>query len=391
MRTRRMNRLGIGLVGAAFLVGAVLVPGIANAQVAQHAFGTGVQFQSYSFAEALGAEVANLTLIPVAYTVPLGDKFSLDMYSAYANGAVEKGGVTYTLQGPVDTRVRASYQVTPWAVFTALFNIPTGNSAHDAEEAVVASVLSTDILGFQEASWGTGGAVTTGLASAYQAGDWGVGIGASYRLSNGFEPTEGETLTYQPGNEIRIRLGMDRNVGETGKLTGGFTFQNFSEDQYEDAITQDMRNLFQAGNRMRGDLSYAFRTGRSTWALYGVNVWRESGDAFLDLVDAQGTLIGDSTVTVGSQNLLIVGINGSTPVGSAFRIRPALDFRYQSKEEGVGEGWLVGAGTDIPLQLFGAYDIFPRGKFSWGALKAATGETETLWGVELGFTLRWRR
>lgn len=390
MGTLRMNRLGVGLVGVAFLLGAVLVPGTVNAQVGQHVFGTGAQFQSYSFAEALGAEVANLTLIPVAYTFPLGDKFALDMYSAYAHGAVEKGGFTYTLQGPVDTRIRAVYQVTPWAVFTALVNIPTGNSAHNAEEAVVASVLSTDILGFQEASWGTGGAVTTGFASAYDAGDWGIGIGGSYRLSNGFEPTEGEALTYQPGNEIRIRLGIDRNVGESGKLTVGFTFQNFSEDQFERS-TGDMQNLFQAGNRMRGDLSYAFRTGRSTWALYAVNVWRESGDAFLDMVDAQDIIVGDTTVAVGSQNLLIVGINGSTPVGSTFRIRPALDFRYQTREEGNGEGWIVGAGMDIPLRLFGAYDIFPRGKFSWGALKAVTGETETLWGMELGFTLRWRR
>jgi hypothetical protein len=391
MGTPTINRLGCGLMGTALMAGALLVPGMANAQVSRHAFGTGAQFQSYTFAEALGADVANLTLIPLAYTLPIGEKFALDLYGAYANGSVEREGFTYTLQGPVDTRVRAVYQVTPWAVFTALFNLPTGNSSHNSEEAVVASVLSTDILGFQEANWGTGGAVTAGLASAYQAGDWGVGIGASYRLSNGFEPMEGEALTYQQGNEIRIRLGMDRNVGETGKLTAGFTFQNYSEDQYEDAATQDMKNLFHAGNRLRGDLSYGFRTGRSTWALYGVDVWRESGDAFLDLVDSQGTVVGDTTVTEGSQNLLIVGVNGSTPIGSFFRIRPSVDFRYQSKEDEVGEGWIVGAGADIPLRLFGAYDIFPRAKYSYGALKAATGETETLWGIELGFTLRWQR
>jgi hypothetical protein len=384
MGTRLMNRPISGRLGATLLVAATLVPGTVNAQATQHVFGTGAQFQSYSLHEDLGAKVANLTLIPVAYSLPVGEKLSLDMYGAYANGAVEKGGSTYTLQGPVDTRVRAAYQITPWAVITAMANFPTGNSSHDAEEAVVASVLATDILGFQEANWGTGAAFTAGFASAYQSGDWGLGIGASYRLSNGFEPTEDQPLIYEPGDEVRVRVGLDRNVGEGGKFTAGFTFQNFSEDLYDD------RNLFQAGNRMRGDVSYAFRTGRSTWAMYGLNVWRESGDVFQDLVNAQNVVIGDTTMAVGSQNLLIVGINGSTPLGSSLRVRPAVDFRYQTREEETGEGWLLGAGLDVPLRLFGSYDLFPRARFSFGSLRAATGESESLWGLELGATFRWR-
>ena len=192
------------------------------------------------------------------------------------------------------------------------------------------------------------------------------------------------SVTYEPGDEVRVRVGLDRNVGENGKLTLGATYQNFSEDQY------DGRNLFQPGNRLRGDLSYAFRRGRSTWALYAVNVWREAGDAFLDLVDAAGAVLGDTTVTVGSQNLFIAGLTGSTPLGSSLRIRPSLDFRYQTREEENGEGWLVGGGLDIPIQSSGNLEMYPRAKISFGSLKAFTGESETLWGVELGLTLRWR-
>jgi hypothetical protein len=384
MATERMNGLGPGLVGALSLALTLGAPLGLRAQLSPHAFGTGVQFQSYSLSEALGAEVATLTLIPVAYALPVGDRFGLELYGAYANGSVEKGGVTYTLQGPVDTQIRASYQASPWAVLTALVNVPTGNSTHDAEEAVVASVLSTDVLGFREANWGTGAAFTAGLATAHQAGDWGLGIGVSYRLSNGFEPTEGSNLTFQPGNEVRVRLGLDRNVGEDGKFTMGLTFQNFSEDQY------DGRNLFQAGNRFRIDASYALRAGRSTWALYAVNVWREAGDAFLDLVNPQGTIVGDSTLVIGSQNLLVLGINGSAPVGSTLRVRPSAELRYQSREEGNGEGWIMGAGADVPLRLSGSFDLFPRAKLLFGSLTAVSGQSESLWGLELGFTLRWQ-
>ncbi|MFC1574535.1 hypothetical protein ACFL5A_02770 [Gemmatimonadota bacterium] len=382
-----MNRCsGLAML---LLVGAFSAPTGAMGQNNPHAFGTGVQFQSFTFDEGLGASVANLTLIPMAYTLPMGDVFTVDFYGAYAMGAVEKenaDGVaeTFELIGMVDTRLRASLQVAPWAVFTAAVTIPTGNSAHDNNEAAVASVLSTDILGFREANWGTGAAVTGGLATAYQGGKWGLGLGASYRYSNGFKPTDGVDLTYQPGNEIRVRVGVDRNVGEGGKFTAGFTWQNYSEDLYDD------RNLFKAGSRFRGDMSMAFRTGRATWALYAANVWREQGDAFLDLVDAAGTVVGDTTVTVGHQNLLVAGLSGSAPLGSVLRIRPALEFRYQTREEEDGEGWIAGAGADIPLRFFGAMDAFPRGKFYWGQLMAPTGEKVSLWGVEAGVTLRWR-
>jgi hypothetical protein len=372
------------LVGVFVIIPGLLLPPSVFGQTAQHALGGGVQFQRYSFNEALGAGAASLTLIPLAYTLPVGRSFDLEFYSAYAKGSVEKGGYAYTLQGPVDTRLRARVQLSPWAVFTALVNIPTGKSTHDEEEAVVASVLSTDILGFQEANWGTGTGVTAGLATAHQSGVWGIGFGASYRLSTGFEPTEGSDLTFEPGDEIRLRLGVDRSVGETGKFTAGVTAQNFSEDQY------DGRNLFQAGNRLRLDASYAFRSGRSTWAFYAVDVWREAGDAFMDLVNPDGDIVGDTTLVVGSQNLLILGVNGSTPLGATVRIRPSLDVRYQTRAEGNGEGWIIGAGGDLPLRAFGSLDMFPRGKLLFGSLSDVSGVSQGLWGVELGLTIRWR-
>jgi len=226
--------------------------------------------------------------------------------------------------------------------------------------------------------------VTAGFAAAHDAGSWGVGIGASYRLSTGFEPTEGIDLTFEPGDEIRLRLGVDRSVGESGKLTLGFTFQNFAEDQY------DGTNLFQAGNRLRFDASFGFRSGRSTWAVYAVDVWRESGDAFLDLVDPQGTTFADNTLDTGSQNLLLLGVNGSVPLGATLRLRPSLDFRYQTREQEDGEGWIVGAGADLPLHLFGSFDLFPGAKVLLGSLRAPLGDSQGLWGAELGFTLRWR-
>ncbi len=381
--SRRAVRLRAPVALLGFVLPLVFGPRAATAQEPGHSMGTGIHFQSYSFDEALGTDVANLTLLPVAYTLPLGGRVSVDLYGAYALGSVEKEGVEYTLQGPVDTRLRASVRLAPWAALTAAVNLPTGESTHSAEEAVVASVLSTDVLGFREATWGTGSSVTTGLALARQAGEWGVGVAGSYRLASGFEPREGQDLTYEPGDEVRIRVAVDRNVGEAGTFTAGLTIQSFARDEY------DGRNLFQAGNRFRGDVSYAFRTGRSTWALYATDVWREEGDRFLYYQGDPGAE-PDSTLVVGSQNLLMAGLNGSIPLGSQVRLRPSLDVRYQSRDAGTGEGWLMGGGAEVPFRTGGSFALAPRGRVSWGQLQSSGGEKESLWGVEVGLMIRWQ-
>lgn len=367
--------LGIALTG-------IVEPARAQGQPS-HSVGVGAHFQGYNFNEALGADVANLLLFPVAYRLPLGDRFRADVYAAWGRGAVERGSRVFKLDGFVDTRVRASFQLSSWAVATFAVNLPTGNAEHDGEEALVASVLSTDILGFREANFGTGTAFTGGLATVRRAGPWSLGLAGSYRMSSEFEPRADTTLNYEPGNEIRVRAALDRTVGEDGKLTLGFTFQNFDVDQVSG------RNLFQAGNRFRGDLTYNFRYGRSTWGAYAADIYREQGDATLDLVNSQGDVVGDTLITTGTQNLFVVGLAGSVPLAGTYRLRPSVDLKVQSREDGQGSGWVMGLGGDIPLRLFGRYDLFPRARFLVGQMEDAQGLSRGLWGGEAGLTLRY--
>ena len=377
MRTSNVSRIGRLSVGTLLIACVFTLP--LSAQDTR-IIGSGAQFQWFSLAEELGADVANLLVVPATYVLPMGEKVRADLYVAWATGSVEKGGFTYNKSGPTDTRMRLSYQATPWAIVTVGVNLPTGNSSDTNEEAIVASVLATDMLGFRESTWGTGFGITGGIATARQMGDWGVGLGASYRQSREFEPTDGEDFKYQPGNEARVRLGVDRNVGDGGKFTAGVTYLNYSEDLAAG------ENYFQAGTRIRVDATYAFRSGASTWSLFAADSWRNKGDLTLDLEDPSGIVVGDTLLVVGGQNLFVTGLRGSLPFAGV-RIRPELDFRLQSREDNDGSGWLLGGGFDLPLRLYGTYDVFPRFRVTYGKMESVDGDMYSLMGGEIGMTI----
>lgn len=378
-RPRRARRLGL-VVAISALLGAP-APSIAQGVTV----GTGVDYLGYTFDDGLGAEAAQLLMVPVAVRIPAGERVAFDLYSAWADGRIEQGGSTMSLSGPVDTSVKASWRATPWATTAVTVNVPTGDGSHDGEEAIVASVLSTDLLGFREATWGTGLAVTSSLGLAGQAGGFGMGVAAAYAVRGEFEPNEDVTLTYQPGNEARVRVGIDRNFGNS-TLTFGGTFITFQEDRVTDAVVTD-RNLFQAGNRYRFDVSYAFRAGGGVWTFYGADLIRENGDLRVDIVDETNT----DLVQTASQNLIVGGVIGTMALGGGYVFRPHVDVRYQMREEAdgndVGSGWITAVGGDVPVRFFGS-EFFPKARVYFGAIRSLTGEDVSLLGMELKGTFR---
>jgi hypothetical protein len=271
-------------------------------------------------------------------------------------------------------------------------NLPTGDSEHDSEEAIVASVLSSDLLGFRETTWGRGFAVTSSVAVARTVGGFGLGVAASYSMRSPFNPsadapetTDDESaLEYQPGSERRVRLGVDRNFGNS-TMTLGATFINYAADQAQE------RNLFQAGNRLRFDGSYAFRMGGGVWTLYAADLMREHGDLSLTVLDSAGDSVDVASVDTPSQNLVIGGMTGHVALGGGFVFRPHLDVRMQSVDDSggstAGSGWLFGAGGDIPMRLFGN-DFFPKARVLLGKMKGPDEASVSVFGLEFSGTMR---
>lgn len=374
-----MRRVG-GLGTVVLLVSALVQP--ISGQVMA---GGGVDYLGYSFDAGLGADAAQLIMVPVAVRVPAGDKVVFDIFGAWAEGRVERENQTLSLSGPVDTNVKVAFQATPWALLSVAANLPTGNSAHSGEEAVVASILSTDLLGFRETTWGTGTAITTSVASATTAGGFGLGIAAAYAVRGEFEPNADDpTATYQPGNETRVRVGLDRNFGNS-TFTAGATFINYAWDQ------SGGTNLFQAGNRLRFDASYAFRAGAGVWTIYGADLMRENGDLLFEVVDQNGAPAGDTTLVTAKQNLLVGGVMGTIGLGGGYVFRPHIDYKYQTREEAdgneAGSGWMLAAGGDIPIRISGT-EFFPKARVYFGAIKDGTGGSISTLGMEFKGTFR---
>lgn len=353
---------------------------------AQRTIGVGMDYMGYTLGEGLGAEAVQLFMVPVAVRIPLGDALSLDVAATWAQGQVEREGTRFTLQGPTDTRLKLSWSATPWALVSFGASLPTGNSMHDGAEAIVASILSTDLLGFREATWGTGPGLTTAVATARRVGNWGIGIAGAYSVRGEFEPSAADDLVYRPGNETRLRIGLDRNIGNS-TLTMGGTFMDFSSD------LADGTNLFQAGRRMSFDATYAFRAAAGVWTIYVTELIRENGDLTLSIVNDIGAPVGDTAIATAKQNLFVAGFVGSVGVGHGFVFRPHVDFKLQDRTEpdggDEGSGWMLSAGGDFPVRIFGSYDFFPKARLLYGSITDAAGNGVRVVGAEFTGTVRW--
>lgn len=344
----------------------------------------GLHVQSFRFQEGMGASSATLYLLPVAYQLPLSRRALLEFYASHGTGSVEMDGRTYRLSAFTDSWMRASYTVGPKLVASVGLNLPTGHPTHDAQEAVVATVLSTDLLGFREASWGMGFAATGGLSTMRQLGPWSVSLGASYRRSGQFEPRADTGVVYAPGDEVRARAAMERTFASGSSLSIGVMAMEYTHDQL------DGYNLFAAGPRVMLDASYAFAALGTTWSVYGADIWRGQGQVTLPIISQGATVRTDSAYSVGQQNMVVAGIGGKVKLSSRLVLRPGADVRYQRGNEVGADGWVTSLGADLPLRI-GPMEVFPSGRVLIGSLENRSRVQRRAGGMEFSLVTRMAR
>ena len=229
------------------------------------------QFHQYRLKDPAGETISQVA-IPVFVSVPLSQRLTLDVGTSYARSRVTAGGATSEISGLTDTQVRGNLTLgSDFVVLTAGLNLPTGRSSVTLDQFAAAGLIGNDFLAFPISNMGTGFAVTGGVAVARPVGDWNLGVGGTVRRSTSYEPFDipGQTLRFQPGNEYRARVGVDRTVG-AGRVALGLTYSAFGKDDVGGSV-------YNTGDRViaQGVYSAAFPGHELTVAAY--NVFRAPG------------------------------------------------------------------------------------------------------------------
>ena len=338
----------------------------------------GAVFESYGFGEAeeVGLRSLSLFSVPLAAAVPLGNQATMEVRSAFARGSLETvTGETVEVSGLTDTEVRLGVRV-PGAVtlqLQAIGVLPTGNSSHMDEEAVVAGAIASDLLPFRVSNWGAGGGAGALVGVNRTFGATALGVSASYLAGREFEPVAGEAFQYRPGNHLRVRGAVDHDVEGGGRVTVSLTVDRYSEDLFEET------NLYQAGDRIQTVMSYSFRQGRTgSGVVYGGLFHRSEGTALLD-----------AAPDIPSQQLILAGAGLRRVTGVGVLV-PTADVRVYRTADGVGQGWLPGAGLGLELAA-GGWTVVPTVRGRYGRIVVREGSESPITGLEVSLTARPRR
>jgi hypothetical protein len=381
MRRRRAPLTGL-------LALAAVLPTAAAAQGPGWLAGAGVSYETYHFGDAQTAGVESLSLltIPLAAQVQVGRVVSVGLDGNYARGSLtDAAGATSTLSGFTDSELTLSVPIVRGGTavtFTGMAILPTGKSTQTAAEATVAGAMAAELLPFRITNWGSGGGAALAASVAQRFGEMGLGASVGYRATSEFEPLDGESFGYRPGNELRVRVAADRTIGESRKASLALTMFRYGNDRF------DGQNLFQSGTRLQALASYAFPVGYGNSAvLYAGALHRSAGSV---LTTFPG---GSVDPNAPSQTLLLFGGGARAPSRLGVLV-PSTDLRLFRREDGIGQGYLFGLGLGLELPLARAADgtpavtLIPSLKGRLGNLMMAEDASTGVTGAELGLTLR---
>lgn len=342
---------------------ALVVAPVAVAAQGDVSVRTAPQYLGYTLDQSgTKLKVTQLSL-PFGFIKPLTQKLTFDVGTAFASSTVDDGTTKSTLSGFTDTQVRFNYSVNDFFIVTAGVNVPTGQYKVAPDKVTAAGQIGNDFLAFPVSSYGNGLAGTGGVAFAQSLGEWNLGVGGSFRKSTEFGAFETgtSTLKFQPADEVRARVGLDREISG-GRVMFGVIYSKFGNDATKD---DTVRTTYSSGDRLIG------QAGVSTGRLY-VGGWL--------LHHAEGQTAAG---TAPSENIANILTELSVDVGS-MTWQPSLELRGWTRDnKNAGELAFVGVRTTFGVS--GA-QVSPSVSYGLGKLKGPPDIDVT--GIRAGLTIR---
>lgn len=341
------------------------------------------QYVSYKIDAPVGRTISELA-VPLAFVLPIGSRFTVDLATAYAHARVKGDGGTFEsrINGITDTQMRGNFTIGADAIVLTLgVNIPTGQATVDSAQRLAAGNIGNDFFAFPISNMGTGLAGTGGIAIARPVGSWNVGFGGSVRRSAKYEPgledDAGTQVKYLPGDEYRARLGVDRPVG-AGRVALGLTYSAFGDDA--------------AG-------TFTYSTG-DRWVAQGAyNTPLRGTDLYLSAWNLR-RLAGQQAngVTTPPENIVNLAMSLAWRLGGA-SLEPNMELRHWSRDgDRAGQLAMLGLRTRVSVGEVGA---IPSASYAVGSLtlpntRGSGGETVAgadadLRGWRVALTMRYPR
>jgi hypothetical protein len=314
----------------------------------------GPQYVSYKVGSGTSEKSVTQLAIPVALIMPFGERFTLDISTSWADSRVSANGVeSSSISGLTDTQIRGNLGFFDnSAIVTLGVNAPTGMYKVPDNQQEAAGQIGSDFLLYPVSSMGSGSAVTGGLALARTVGEWNLGFGGSFRYSAPFDAFEVQNaaLRFEPGSESRVRVGLDRSVGD-GRLSFGATYSAFTDNKADSTtFATGARTIVQGG--------VFLPTTRGEWTL---SAW--------DLYRAEGQIVGGASPWENISNVnLAVGFN----VGS-FYVQPSAETRFWMRD-GEKAGMVGTGGLRLRFDALGL-SINPAVTYSVGNVYPAGSTT----------------
>jgi hypothetical protein len=359
---------------AAVVCPALLLAPAAAAQAPAWSAGSGAYFERYGFGDdaATGLRSVSLLTVPFGAALRPVSWLNVDLSGAFATAtAVRSDDSESSISGLTDTALQLSVPVLEnRVVVAAAFIAPTGKSTYSQDEAQVAGIIAADLLPFRISNWGSGGGIDLSSSVAASTGSVNVAARVGYQLSREFDLLEEGEFRYQPGNQLYVRVGADRSIGDS-RAAAQVTVYRFGEDAL------NSQNLYQSGNRIQGLLSYAAPLGR-----------RGRAQAYAGAQHRQRGVFLDGSADTPSQTLLLLGAGVRQPLGAGILV-PSADLRLLRSADGLNQGFIGGVGTAYELPLAGGTTtLLPTARVRFGNLLISDGVESGITGVELGAALR---
>jgi hypothetical protein len=343
---------------------------------------TGVAFDGYYFGSGFAFDHVTEWTVPVTLSQRIGSRLTVDLSSAYAHATGATTAGQLEISGLTDTDLRASFAAVPGhLILTLVGTLPTGKKAVSDSAVPLLSALATDVLDFTTPSFGSGGGVTGGFATAFRLGErWAGGLGGSYRWHATYTPVAGSG-ELEPGGEGRVRLGVEGPVGSGGYFRGAVVYSASGAD----TLGGGSRSI--TGDRILVYSGFSVPAGRSSLSLYGYDLHRFRPRAY------NSTNL--NAIQVPRGNVLALGARLERPLSPAVSLAPNVEFRHELAGPSTGSlellGWLVRPGVDLRYRAGAAVAFLLQAQTAFGRVADGAGGSVSLSGPRAVLLLEWAR